>query len=282
MREEDQQVLEALARAREEHQELARVLDFYRALATVQFRAKAQLSAYVKLHDEAVMRQRLEDGMPQLTFGQLTIDPATLARLVNDIADVMVHHNPDWAQMADRVEEPAADELMQLARQAFDGQPQWTQAEHSASGLIALAVELALIPYLEWTSEALMPHLDQSLWRRGYCPLCGASPDLALLDEETGARHLICRRCSSQWRYARLKCPFCETTDHTNLQYYLSDDKVYRLYVCQNCKQYIKTVDLRQARKRVFAPVERIVTVAMDMAAQEMGFAASQCPSATA
>ena len=272
MQDKDQQVLAALARARDEHEELAGLLDFYRALAVIQFEAKAQISTDVEVHDEIAMRQRLEGGVPQLAFDQLTIEPATFAHLVKDIMGVLVHHNPDWAEMAEAKEEPAAEELMKLAKEAFERKTQLVQAELPASGLMTLAVEFALVPYLERAAEALMPCLDQSLWQRGYCPLCGAPPDFALLDEESGARHLICSRCNSQWRYVRLKCPFCGTTDYTKLQYYLSDDEVYRLYMCELCKHYLKAIDLRKAQGKVLLPVERIVTVAMDVAAQEKGY----------
>jgi len=279
MREKDQQVLVALAQARDEHEELAGWLDFYRALAAVQSEAKAQIATTVEVHDEIAMRQRLEGGVPQLTFDpwtaegrQLTIEPTTFAHLVKDIMGILMHHNPDWAEMSEAIEEPTAEELVKLAKEAFDRKAQSAQTELSASGLMTLAVEFALVPYLERAAETLMPRLDQSLWQRGYCPLCGATPDFALLDEESGARYLMCSRCNSQWRFVRLRCPFCDTTDHTKLQYYLSDDEVYRLYVCERCKHYLKTIDLRKVRKKVLLPVERIVTVAMDVAAQEKGY----------
>lgn len=272
MREKDQQVLAALARAREEREQLAGLLDFYRVLAAIQFEAKAQIPTDVQVHDETAMRQRLEDGIPQLTFDQLKIESSTFAYPVKDIMGVLVKHNPDWAGSPEAKEEPMAEELVKLAKEAFERKAQLAQAELSASGLMALAVEFALVPYLERAAEALMPRLDQSLWQRGYCPLCGAPPDFAILDEENGARRLMCSRCNSQWRYVRLKCPFCGTTDHTKLQYYLSDDEVYRLYVCELCKHYLKTIDLRKVWKEVLLPVERIVTVAMDVAAQEKGY----------
>ena len=136
------------------------------------------------------------------------------------------------------------------------------------------AVDLALQPYLEWAAEQVMPHVDQELWKRGYCPACGGAPDFAVLVEETGARYLLCSRCRSQWLYKRLRCPFCDNTDHTKLLYYPSEDEVYRLYVCQVCKRYLKAIDLRQATHRVVLAVEPLLTVAMDLAAREQGYKA--------
>lgn len=274
MQEKDQKVLQALARAGEEHKDLVDLLDYYRTLSAVQFDAKGEITAEVKVPGEAVVRQRLESGLPQLTFEQLTIEPAGFARLVKKIMRVMVCHNPEWAQLSATEEEPATEELMKLAGQAFQRKAEPTQAEMSPSGLITLAVESALIPYVQRAAEALMPRVDESLWQRGYCPVCGAYPDFCVLDEESGARHLVCSRCSSQWRFVRLKCPFCGTADHTKLRYFPSDDEVYRLYVCELCKHYLKTIDLRRAGRRALVPVERAVTIAMDVAAQERGYLA--------
>jgi len=135
-----------------------------------------------------------------------------------------------------------------------------------------MAVDMALKPYLAWTAEQVLPHLNQEHWKRGYCPVCGGSPDLAFLDEEIGARRLACSRCNSQWRYARIGCPFCGADDPDQIAYYPSDDEVYRLYVCQACRRYLKTKDLRRAGGPVWVEVERITTVAMDVAARQEGY----------
>jgi FdhE protein len=161
-----------------------------------------------------------------------------------------------------------------LARQRFEeGQADVEQDEVQDKVALAQAsVDLALKPYLEWAAGQVLPYVAHERWKRGYCPACGGAPDFATLDAETGARHLLCSRCNSQWRYRRLGCPFCSTIDHARLVYYPSKDGVYRLYVCQECQRYLKTIDLRQAGRTVLLPVERITTVAMDMAARQEGY----------
>jgi len=57
------------------------------------------------------------------------------------------------------------------------------------------------------------------------------------------------------------------------LIYYPSEDEVYRLYVCEACRRYLKTVDLRKTGGRTVLPrVERVITVAMDVAARRAGY----------
>jgi formate dehydrogenase maturation protein FdhE len=165
-------------------------------------------------------------------------------------------------------------EWISLAQQRFEGgQAVGERGEETEEVTLARAsVDQALKPYLEWAAEQVLSYVDPSIWKRGYCPVCGGAPDFATLGEEAGARHLLCSRCNSQWVYRRVGCPFCGTTDHTKLSYYPSEDGVYRLYVCHECRRYLKTIDLRETAQAFLLPVERITTVAMDAAARQEGY----------
>ena len=54
--------------------------------------------------------------------------------------------------------------------------------------------------------------------------------------------------------------------------YYLDEEKVYRLYVCEECRCYLKAIDLRQVGRPVLFPVERLTTLNMDLAARQEGY----------
>ena len=131
---------------------------------------------------------------------------------------------------------------------------------------------MALKPYLEWGAARVLPYVELEFWKRGCCPTCGGSPGFAFLGEESGMRYLLCSRCSSQWPYRRVGCPFCATRDHTKLSYYLSEDEEYRLYVCKACRRYLKLLDLRKAGRELVLPVEQISTMGMDVAARQEGY----------
>ena len=272
MPEKKSEVLEALDQAAVENEALAEVLARHRAIAEAQLKSRAQMTTEVTTVDEPTSRERLASGTPQVTFEQLGVEEMVLSDLVSDIVRILAADSPELAGTEGVGEIPSPEDLMEMAKQVFEGDVFLDESESAQAGLVALAVDLALVPYLKRAAEAVMPHLDQELWLRGHCPVCGAIPDFSLIDEDGGARHLICSRCGTQWRFLRLKCPFCANIDAKKLKYYLGDDEVYRLYVCELCKHYVKTVDLRKAKKRVIVPVERIVTVAMDLAAQEGGY----------
>ena len=83
---------------------------------------------------------------------------------------------------------------------------------------------------------------------------------------------MICSRCDAEWLFQRLQCPYCGTTDQNALSYFTAGDELYRLYVCEQCKHYLKTVDLRQAKSEALMPLERLLTLDMDRQAQEQGY----------
>jgi hypothetical protein len=275
--EKDQQVLRGLTTAREQREELADLLDFYYDLYAVQFEAKAQLQD-PEVRDEIAMHWRLEGGIPQLTFDQLGLEPDPFARLVAEVGDVLVGHNPQWQIMG---EVPFPERLMELAQEVFETWGTLTapnpearddRGRSPAEYLVALAVGSALAPYLQRAAEIILPRLDLARWVQGHCPVCGGHPNFALLERDGGARQLMCSRCNSLWYFTRLKCPFCGSSEKQ--RYYPSEDAVYRLYVCLACNRYLKTIDMREATRRVQPVVERLLTIGMDLAAQEEGYRA--------
>ena len=130
----------------------------------------------------------------------------------------------------------------------------------------------SLKPHLRACTAVLAPMIDERKWQRGICPICGSEPDLSYLEARTRNRRLVCPCCEFTWLFPRIKCPFCLTSESSDLEYFPSEDKKYRLYVCHHCKRYLKAVDLSEAGSKVMLPVERIITLPMDFAAQEYGY----------
>jgi len=265
-----QVVVEALTRAMQEEPELAPYYELHRTLLDLQDRAREAISTTLETADEAVLQARTLQGLPMISFDDLPVDDAYLTSLAVEIAGVLAAYEVE-AEAGDEPADPAG--WVALARQRFEaGQVVSSESvEQQKATLAQLAADLALRPYLEWAAEQVLPQADLHRWGRSYCPACGGAPDLATLDEEGGLRRLVCSRCNSQWVYQRLGCPFCNTSDHTRLSYYASEGGKYRLYVCENCRRYLKTIDLRSGK---VAPLqaERIVTVSMDAAAREAGY----------
>ncbi len=273
--EQDLAVLHALTEAREQHKALTDLLDFYHDLYEVQFEAKAAITGPLA-RDALAARWRLEGGIPQLSFEYLSLEAEDFCDLVSRIADVLGRHNPGWQNA---LEEHRPDELLALAREVFETwdtltspavRGEGSEEDETAVHPMALAVAFALAPVLQRAAEAILPQLELTDWAHGYCPVCGGRPNFSLLEEERGARRLMCSRCNALWPYSRVGCPYCGSREKQT--YYPSEDGVYRLYVCPDCDRYLKTMDLRGVFRQVHPEVERLLTVGMDLAARQEGF----------
>ena len=231
----------------------------------MQFQAKADLVGDLRLPTPEASRERLNSGSIILTFDSLRLDTDRFFDLLSQLTEVIVGSNPGWALPSEPLP-PAA--LVTVAHRWFES------GEHMVGNgppatLVALAVGFAVSAYLQEAAQRLLPHVDVAAWRRNICPVCGGKPGFAILSREDGSRRLFCPRCHATWPYRRVTCPFCEQDEST--AYYPSADQVHRLYVCQNCRRYLKAIDLRQTQREVIPEVERILTIALDLAAQQEG-----------
>ena len=93
------------------------------------------------------------------------------------------------------------------------------------------------------------------------------------LENETGRKILQCYLCRTEWVFKRLECPFCGNSDQNKQRFfYNEDDKAHRVEVCDQCKMYLKVVDIRVTQKDVVLLVENLVTLHLDLVAEKEGF----------
>ncbi len=145
-----------------------------------------------------------------------------------------------------------------------------TSADPDALAFLLNAVlspffERQAVPYREWVKTAA--------WRRGICPMCGAEPWMARLARENGQRILACSLCHTEWPFSRLACPFCGGDEPGPARYFqLDTDLTHRVYCCQACGRYIKTVDERALGGSAVLPVEDVVTAHLEALARAEGY----------
>lgn len=263
-------VEEIVARLREEEERkppLASALALHRELILT----RAQLGPpeiQTRLGEEEA-KELLRQGLPLLHGDELEMDG--LPELCERICQIAVQHRPDLAdQFAQTRNSLLSPALTTIAEGYLQGKGP-TESDES-SELLTFVLNNALHPFLEKYAQAVRGFVEESAWYRGYCPICGGHPDFAYLSLESGARWLLCSRCDTEWAYRRLGCPFCENKDSKSLGYYPSEDNIYRLYVCDQCGHYLKTIDLREIGTKPPLSLERILTIEMDLAARRMGY----------
>ena len=127
---------------------------------------------------------------------------------------------------------------------------------------------LSMRPFLARCAEALLPRMELGEWLQPRCPLCGGEPEFAYINPKA-ERLLICSRCTGQWRYDPITCPYCENSDRSRITSFTSRDQRYRLYACDVCHRYLKAYDGRNASRPVMVAVDTIATLPLDAAAMQ-------------
>jgi FdhE protein len=265
-------IVDQLELARESLPEWAEVLDLQIDLLAAEAEVAVDPVEVRLTGAEATGRRR--QGVPLVTGRELALDWDAFASLYRRLCQVAATRRADLAGEFQALEEAAGAEpeavRSWVAHLMAEGRLDETL---DPDGLKAFILTHALRPFLRAYAEAYASLVDERGWRRGYCPICGGEPDFAaIMPEEGGPRRLICSRCDNEWQFARLGCPYCETRDHAQLHYYPEEDGSHRLYVCDSCRRYLKAIDLRQAPGPVLMPVERVLTIPMDVAAREQGY----------
>lgn len=126
----------------------------------------------------------------------------------------------------------------------------------------------------QWHLPKAMKEVNTKLWTKGQCPVCGKAPHYGMLREEDGALVLECWQCATRWVYSRLKCPFCETTNHNDLSYFTTgSNDLCRIYICRKCQKYYKVFDFRERKhNHIVLFVYHLATLQQDVLAVLEGF----------
>ena len=252
--------------------------ELYRHLLQIQTDMESHIPTPQPILSQAEVIDRLKQGTPLLEWQALSLDWSVLQDLFQEIVAVAGEYYKDAAEDFQSLKSVALDTsvLQEVTRAWYDGQPLSPLAATCSVSdeLLAALIHSAIKPFLTTHSEALIRLVDQEQWRRGYCPICGGKPDLAFLDREMGARWLLCSRCDAQWLFQRLQCPYCDTRDQDTLAYFTDGNGLYRLYVCEKCRSYLKAIDLRRTEEEILLPLERVLTGDMDRQGREAGYKA--------
>jgi FdhE protein len=269
------EIIETLKQGREQHPELAETIDLYCRLLDIESQANVPAPTTIPANGEA--RSLLSQGKPLVSLDDVEIDSGKLTELAMQIAFAIAE------QRRERVRDLAdihawlhrrRDKMRSVAIAYLRGNGIPDSNSGVDGGLLVFVIHSALRPFLRAYAEALTPLVDSSSWYRASCPICGGEPDMATLEKSGGRRRLLCSRCDAEWTYRRLGCPYCGNDEPKDLAFYPTDDNVYRLAVCERCRRYIKTIDLRETRTERPMAAERVLTAGMDVAANETGYRA--------
>jgi FdhE protein len=277
-RDKDNQILQRLGEWKQKDGTLPQFIELYSQLLSLQIGVKSRLAIPKPGPADKTIADQLKQGLPLLRFGDLSLDWSLVQEQLRAVIAVLTEHLTPELGNAKGLRNLTSDMplLQQAVKDWYQGLPLSAIATEQcvSESLLSAALQATLRPFLVAHSEVLLPLVKQELWRRGYCPVCGGRPDFAFLDKERGARWLLCSRCDAEWLFQRLQCPYCGTQNHSSLAYLTDEKQLYRLYTCEECRSYIKAIDLRNTESEILLPLERVLTMDLDRQADEAGYQA--------
>jgi hypothetical protein len=277
-RSEPREVIE-LKQLKEDQPDLESAVDMQLALLQAERRVLARVPLPWVIADPEWLKTQQAAGRPVVRFADIPLDWTDFRLLLRQTADILRRHEV--------LEAGDHEQLLALAHEGHALEPLVTQWYAATSGVeggdsqaparpalpesVDQVFLLALRPFLARCAEVLTARADLKDWRQGRCPFCGWEPDFAVITP--GAeRRLICGRCTAQWRFPQLTCPYCLNEDRTRITSFATRDGRYRVYACDVCRRYLKTYDSRHQSRPVMVAVDLVATLPLDAAAIQRGY----------
>jgi FdhE protein len=213
---------------------------------------------------------------PALQFKDIPIDWSDFRLMIRQTADILRRFETLELSDYERIQGLARDGQIEAVvaawyEAALAPARRSRDARTPERELLDQVLLLAMRPFLARCAEALLPRLELSDWHEPSCPLCGGEPEFAFINP-AAERLLICARCTGQWRYDAITCPFCENDDRHRITSFTSRDGRYRIYACDECHRYLKAFDGRDGSRPALLGVDSIATLPLDAAAIQRGY----------
>ena len=255
----------------------AEILRFYGKIFALYSTASPHLYLKLPIVENPIMDIREKEGFPLISREEFLIDIPSSTALFESICTASKHANEKMRTNIQILEEAFSVNALRLEdllkHHTDDTYLDLVLRDFAIDkAVLKFLIHMSIYPSLHTHAEMLKDQINLKQWLRGYCPICSSLPLMSQFNTE-GQRSYICSFCGFEWPGERLKCPFCENSDHTKLHYFYAEgDEAYRVDICDACNQYIKTVDSRKLDYEPDLGLEDIVTIHLDILASEKGF----------
>jgi FdhE protein len=266
-----------------EQAEVAR-LEFFRSLWAALNEATGDVPSS-PLPDSSVLEAAWAAGKPAYEVAPVQIDGAQLALTCERLVSVVKESGLYPADLVDELSQINWNDLFVegvTCNLAGKAPAEWLQClkarlesgdkNTKSAGVAVLLARLALGAQLEGSAkeianiQAKFPRAESMSCT---CPVCGSAPALAHVGADTSSagrgRGLVCTQCGTMWEFERVRCPECGTRNQAHLHYVsLEGDDAHRLYTCDECGSYIRTVFTDDSLVPVSYEVEDVVMAKLD------------------
>jgi len=267
--EQTSEIKNIIARAIERNPENKEIIKAFAPIIIRQRELAAQ-SLLKKPDCSLIDKEKLKAGVPVSRQIDLLSADDSLKEIALSMAAAIKEGMPKLTESLDKISDLIKEGKINPAdylKESADVESK--SIESNAAFLISLVSRVVL----EQRAREITSTLGSFDWDKGYCPICGEFPSIALIEEEGGKRFLHCSSCGQDWRYTRVSCPWCEKETRQDMEYFYVENKTQEAaFVCDQCKKYLVT--LYRAGK-LFArdlDVSAISLIHMDIVMQGKGY----------
>ena len=243
-------------------------------------RELAEMSSSQKLDCSLIDKEKLRAGVPVSRQINLFLPEDSLKEITLSMASAVKEGMPKLSENIDKISGliqeskiNPADYFKALTDDKNKAADDWIKDLKTSPSNASFLMSLVIRVVLERRAKEITAALGAFDWEKGYCPICGEFPSIALIEEEGGKRFLHCSSCGQDWRFTRVSCPYCEKEELQGMDYFYVENKTQEsAFVCDKCKKYLIT--LYRAGK-VFArdmDVSALSLIHMDMIMQGKGY----------
>ena len=237
-----------IERATEQNPQNSEIIKAFGPIITKQ-RQLAEQPSLEKLDCSLIDKDKLKAGVPVSRQINLFIPEDSWKEIAISLASAVKEGMPQLAENINQI-----SSLIQEGRvnpkdyfkinpdgenKAKDGWEILNISPSNASFLMSLVSRVVL----EQRAKEITSLLGAFDWEKGYCPICGSFPSIAMIEEEGGKRFLHCSLCGHDWRFTRVLCPYCENDAKQGMDYFYIEKKTQEsAFVCDKCKKYLVTL----------------------------------------
>lgn len=233
-----------------------------------------------QLNYSSIDREKLRAGVSVIQQINLFSPDDPFTEIALSLAGAVKESMPKLACEMDRLSDLIAKGKLRLAdyfeahpgdeNKAADG---WGNDLKISPSNTSFLLSLVARVLLERRAKEATAVLGEYAWEKGYCPICGEFPSVALIEEEGGKRFLHCSSCGQDWRFTRVVCPYCEKEAQQEMDYFYVENKTQEsAFVCDQCKKYLVTLYRAGRLHARDMDISAIALVHLDMIMQEKGY----------
>lgn len=251
------------------------LLDFYEKIYIEKEWCHQSLAPVCSNPDEKYIRLCIEKGFPILDKSAVQFDIKVLEDFFQRLLLLSREKSPDAAATLTHSLREGILGISTMIQEMWEGKLTLDTHKKEELGdptLLSFLLIECVKPVYEYCAQVLQRFFVPDFWEQGYCPVCGELPPIAQISLKKGIKLLFCAACGIEWPFPLLRCLFCSHEEEEMKYLCVEDEKQYRIEVCKACGKYLKAIDLELIGSTVPLDIENIVTLHLDILAQQQGY----------